>query len=81
MDGKEVILYRIQETSPELLKVDKNEFIKFLTYDDFTKLKEALTQSLLDDIGKEKFYLLTLCLLIWMLLVMVVDYQFIWQVY
>lgn len=41
MDGREVILYRIPKTSSELLKVDKNELIEFLTYDDFTKLKEA----------------------------------------
>lgn len=54
VDGEEVTLYRTSETSPDLLKVDKNELIEFLAYDDFNGLKEALIQSLLNDIQKEK---------------------------
>lgn len=54
VDGEEVTLYRTPDTSPELLKVDKNELIEFLAYDDFKGLKEALIQSLINDIQKEK---------------------------
>lgn len=53
-DGAEVTLYRTPETSPELLKVDKNEIIDFISYDNFTELKKALIQFLKDDIEKEK---------------------------
>ena len=53
-DGEEVTLYRTPETSPELLKVDKNEIIDFISYSNFTELKEALIQFLKDDIEKEK---------------------------
>lgn len=53
-DGAEVTLYRTLETSPELLKVDKNEIIDFISYSDFTELKKALIQFLKDDIEKEK---------------------------
>lgn len=54
VDGEEVTLYRTAETSPELLNVDKNELIEFLPYDDFNSLKQALIQSLISDINKEK---------------------------
>ncbi len=53
-DDVEVTLYRTPETSPELLKVDKNEIIDFISYSNFTELKEALIQFLKDDIEKEK---------------------------
>lgn len=53
-DGKEVTLYRTSATSPEFLKVNKNEVIEFLAYEDFNKLKESLIDSLLNDIYKEK---------------------------
>lgn len=53
-DGAEVTLYRTLETSPELLKVDKNEIIDFISYSDFTELKKALIQFLKDDLEKEK---------------------------
>lgn len=53
-DGAEVTLYRTPETSPELLKVDKNEIIDFISYSNFTELKKALIQFLKDDIEKEK---------------------------
>lgn len=52
-DGEEVTLYRTTRTSPELLKVDRNEIIEFLAYEDFTELKKALIQSLRNDINKE----------------------------
>ena len=47
-------LYRTPETSPELLKVDKNEIIDFISYSNFTELKKALIQFLKEDIEKEK---------------------------
>lgn len=53
-DGEEVTLYRTPTTSPEFLKVDKNEIIEFLAYNNFNDLKEALIQSLFNDIQKEK---------------------------
>ena len=53
-DGEEVTLYRTPETSPELLKVDKNEIIDFISYSNFAELKKALIQFLKDDIEKEK---------------------------
>ena len=54
VDGKEVTLYRTLKTSPELLKVDKNEIIDFLSYESFDDVKRALIQFLKDDIEKEK---------------------------
>lgn len=54
VDGEEVTLYRTPKTSPELLKVDKNEIIDFLSYESFDDLKKALIQFLKDDIEKEK---------------------------
>lgn len=54
VDGEEVTLYRTPKTSPELLKVDKNEIIDFLSYENFDDLKKALIQFLKDDIEKEK---------------------------
>ena len=52
-DGEEVTLYRTSKTSPELLKVDRDEIIEFLSYENFTELKKALIQSLRNDINKE----------------------------
>lgn len=54
VDDEEVTLYRTPKTSPELLKVDKNEIIDFLSYESFDDLKKALIQFLKDDIEKEK---------------------------
>lgn len=55
-DGEEVTLYRTSKTSPELLKVSKDEIIEFLAYDNFTELKRALIQSLRNDIEKEMLF-------------------------
>ncbi len=54
VDDEEVTLYRTPRTSPELLKVDKNEIIDFLSYESFDDLKKALIQFLKDDIEKER---------------------------
>lgn len=54
VDDEEVTLYRTPKTSPELLKVDKNEIIDFLSYESFDDLKKALIQFLKDDIEREK---------------------------
>lgn len=52
-DGKPVDLYRTEETSPDLLREDRNEIIKFLSYNNFEELKLELIKMLRNDIGKE----------------------------
>ena len=53
-DGEEVTLYRTTKTSPELLKVEKDELVEFEAYENFTELKKALINSLKKDIEQEK---------------------------
>lgn len=48
-EGKEATLYRTTKTSPELLKVDQDEIIKFLGYDDERSMyKELLSMIKID---------------------------------
>lgn len=53
-EGKQAILYRTVETSPELLKVDKNEIINFLCYEDAMKMYEALLDMIKADLEVEQ---------------------------
>lgn len=53
-EGEEVTLYRTKETSPELLKVEPEEIIKFLGYNDSFTMYEVLIEMLRNDLNKEK---------------------------
>lgn len=55
-DGKPVTLSRTIETSPEFLKVNKDEITQFLSYETFTSLKKSLISMLRDDIIKEHLF-------------------------
>ncbi|MEW4411508.1 ATP-binding domain-containing protein [Clostridium sp. AN503] len=50
LEGKKVTLYRTKETSPELLKVNPDEIIRFLSYDSgkvmYTELLKMIKQDL-----------------------------------
>ena len=52
--GEPATLYRTIKTSPELLKVDPNEIIDFLSYDSFQDLRKALIEMLKKDIREEQ---------------------------
>lgn len=54
VDGKEVSLFRTAKTSPDLLKVEKDNIISFSAYDNFKELKQQLIKELKEDITKEK---------------------------
>jgi superfamily I DNA and RNA helicase len=54
IEGQEVILYRTKETSPELLKVDQEDIIKFTSYKDFVEMYIALLDMLKFDLENEK---------------------------
>lgn len=49
-EGKPVTLYRTKETSPELLKVDPDDIIRFLGYDSSNAMYEALLDMIQDDL-------------------------------
>lgn len=53
-EGKEAILYRTIETSPELLKVDKDEVIKFSCYDNATDMNKALLNMIKEDLDEQQ---------------------------
>lgn len=53
-EGKEVTLYRTPETSPELLKVDSDDIIQFLSYDKATDMYTELLNMLKIDLEKEQ---------------------------
>lgn len=53
VEGKPATLYRTSETSPELLKVDPNQIIDFLSYEDESAMKKALLDMINDDLTKE----------------------------
>ena len=54
VEGKEVVLYRTKETSPELLKVDQNEIIDFLCYNDAKEMNEELLKMLNEDLEDQQ---------------------------
>lgn len=54
IDGQPVTLFRTKETSPEFLKVNKNEIIEFIAYNDFLELQENLVKFLIRDIEEER---------------------------
>ena len=54
VEGKEVVLYRTKETSPELLKVDQNEIIDFLCYNDAKEMSEELLKMLNEDLEDQQ---------------------------
>ena len=53
-EGKEVILYRTLETSPEFLKVDKKDIIDFLCYDDTKSMYKSLLDMIKEDLEKQQ---------------------------
>lgn len=53
-EGKEVILYRTLETSPEFLKVDKKDVIDFLCYDDAKSMYKSLLDMIKEDLEKQQ---------------------------
>lgn len=53
-EGKEVILYRTLETSPEFLKVDKEDIIDFLCYDDAKSMYKSLLDMIKEDLEKQQ---------------------------
>lgn len=54
VEGQAVTLYRTKETSPELLRVNPDEIIRFLSYDNANNMYEALLDMIKEDIGKEE---------------------------
>ena len=53
-EGKEVVLYRTKETSPDFLNVEKDELIKFENHKDVYEMYDAIFNALTNDIGKEQ---------------------------
>lgn len=49
-EGKPATLYRTRETSPELLKVDPDDIIRFLSYNSTNEMYEALLDMIQDDL-------------------------------
>ena len=60
-EGKEAILYRTPETSPELLKVDKKDIIDFLCYDDAKSMYKSLLDMIKEDLEKQQLLPKGLC--------------------
>lgn len=54
IEGKEITLYRTKETSPELLKVDSNEIIRFYAYEKSEQMYKALLDMLKNDLEVEQ---------------------------
>ena len=53
-EGKEALLYRTLETSPEFLKVDKKDIIDFLCYDDAKSMYTSLLDMIKEDLEKQQ---------------------------
>lgn len=53
-EGKKALLYRTIETSPELLKVNKEEIIDFLCYDNEEQMNKALLDMINDDLEEQQ---------------------------
>lgn len=53
-EGKEVLLYRTLETSPELLRVNKEEVIDFLCYDDDISMYNSLLDMIKEDLEEQQ---------------------------
>ena len=53
-EGEEVTLYRTTETSPELLKVNKDDIIDFLCYEDANEMEKALLNMIKDDLENQQ---------------------------
>ncbi len=53
-EGKQAVLYRTAETSPELLKVDKKDIIDFLCYDNARSMNKALLDMIKDDLEEQQ---------------------------
>lgn len=54
IEGKPATLYRTKDTSPELLKVDPDDIIQFLSYDSSNKMYEALLDMIKFDLEKDE---------------------------
>jgi len=50
-EGKAVTLYRTKETSPELLKVDPDDIIRFCSYESSNEMYQDLLNMIQDDLG------------------------------
>lgn len=53
-EGKQAILYRTLETSPELLKVDKKDIIDFLCYDNADSMYISLLDMIKEDLDTQQ---------------------------
>lgn len=53
-EGKAATLYRTKETSPELLQVDPEDIIQFLSYDNNNKMYESLLDMIKNDLTKDE---------------------------
>lgn len=53
-EGKQVVLYRTTETSPELLRVNKNDIIDFLCYDNAKSMNIALLDMIKNDLEEQQ---------------------------
>jgi len=54
VEGKQAILYRTPETSPELLKVDKKDIIDFFCYENSKAMNKALLDMLKEDLEQQQ---------------------------
>ena len=54
VEGKEVTLYRTRETSPELLKVEPNDIIRFHGYEDAEGMYKALLDMIKADLEQDE---------------------------
>lgn len=54
VEGQEATLYRTKETSPELLKVNPDEIIQFLGYDDANSMYKELLNMIKQDLETEQ---------------------------
>lgn len=53
-EGKEVLLYRTKETSPDYLRVANNDVIDFLCYDNAKQMNTALLDMLKNDLEEQQ---------------------------
>lgn len=53
-EGKEAILYRTANTSPELLKVDSEDIIDFLCYENISEMNKSLLEMLKNDLEEQQ---------------------------
>lgn len=54
IEGKKAVLYRTAETSPELLKVEKEDIIKFFCYDNTAAMNKALLNMIREDLEEQQ---------------------------